>query len=102
MNLILPRDIDRIEWGISPPKRNLDPLGGMKMAKRKEGCGVAFIEVPLDLLARMKEIGRANQRSLNGEAVVAFEQHVRRHARTAGNGEGAKERTKGKARGRVG
>jgi hypothetical protein len=46
------------------------------MAKRKEGCKVVWVEAPVELVERLAAVAKANHRSVNGEAVVAFERHV--------------------------
>lgn len=74
------------------------------MAKRKEGHKVVFVEAPIELAERLKEVARLNHRSVNGEAVVAFERHVREEeaARSLDGGLSESPPAKSKGRGKKG
>jgi hypothetical protein len=52
----------------------------LKMAKRKQGHRIIFVEAPEDLARRLKDVARRNHRSMTGEAVLAIEEHVNAQA----------------------
>ncbi len=69
------------------------------MAKRKEGCKVVFVEAPVELAERLRAVAKLNHRSVNGEAVVAFERHVEaEEAARAGQPEPDKRNSKKKGK----
>ncbi len=70
----------------------------MATKKRKPGHKVVFVETPEDLAARLAAIAEHNHRSVTGEAIVAFERHVKaEEARIRAETEGSSATTtKGK------
>jgi hypothetical protein len=70
--------------------------------KRKAGHKVVFVEVPEGLAERLKAVAEHNHRSLTGEAVVAFERHVKTEEariRAEAQAETPEPKGKGKAKG---
>ncbi|MBY0525211.1 MAG: hypothetical protein K2R98_17525 [Gemmataceae bacterium] len=45
--------------------------------QRKPGHKVIFVETPSDLAERFKLVAKHNRRSITGEALVAFERHLK-------------------------
>lgn len=67
----------------------------MATAKRKEGHRVVFVEMPEDLVARIKAVAKLNHRSMSGEVIEAMERHVKaEEAARSGAEPGSKKGTK--------
>jgi hypothetical protein len=47
-----------------------------RMDKETRSLSIRF---PVHILEQMKEIARQNNRSLNGEILTAFEEHIKKH-----------------------
>jgi hypothetical protein len=49
----------------------------MATKKRRAGHKVVFVETPLELADRLAAVAERNHRSVTGEAIIAFERHVK-------------------------
>ena len=72
--------------------------------KRKPGTKVVFVETPQALAERLAAVAEQNHRSITGEAIVAFERHVKaeeaRLRAEAGTEQGQAKEVKPKDKGR--
>lgn len=70
----------------------------MATAKRKEGHRVVFVEVPEDLVARLKALAAIHHRSMSGEVIEAVERHVLAFESASGDNGKAEPKKGSKAR----